>query len=104
MKRHETEEAELEAMLARRTFEPAHEMLAERIADAARRTLQRHSISLWVWLNRLCGEFHIARPGYVLASVLALGFLSGFYLHVNGVAESESMYVQEFLYAEGATL
>ena len=39
---------------------------------------QIQNISLWQSLRQLFAEFHLPKPGYVLASALVLGMVLGF--------------------------
>lgn len=105
MKRSDIMNKKIDALLALRTFEPADDAFVERIIAAARHIAQRRQISALLWWRLLCAEFHIASPRYVLASLLALGFLTGFYVHLTSASsENEPLYVQEFLYDGGNVL
>jgi hypothetical protein len=68
----------LENLLRRRHVEPASANLAERIILRTRNLPQRQDPSLWSALRRLFAEFHLPKPGYVLASALVLGIVLGY--------------------------
>lgn len=96
---------QVEMLLAQRSFQPTDDVFVERIIMAARHIPQRQAVNMFVWLQRLWTEFHIVSPQYVFASLLVIGFLLGFYVHVNGaLSESDRLYVQEFLYEKGSVL
>jgi hypothetical protein len=98
------DEEKLNALLEARPIEAARPDLAERIILRAQSTPQNLTIP---WLDRLKGlfaEFHLARPGYVLACTLILGFVLGLStpLEIFYVADgnSETIPIHTFLYAE----
>ncbi len=68
----------LESMLRQRRAEPASPDLAERIILRAQSLPQAQNISLWSAVRLLFAEFHLPKPGYVLASALILGMVLGF--------------------------
>lgn len=68
----------LESMLRQRRAEPASPDLAERIILRAQSLPQGQNISLWSAVRQLFAEFHLPKPGYVLASALILGMVLGF--------------------------
>src|SRR5262245_22700472 len=68
----------LENLLRRRHLQPASPDLAERIVLRSRNLPQRQDNSLWSTLRQLCAEFHLPKPGYVLAGALVLGIVLGF--------------------------
>lgn len=72
------EDEKLARMLHSRHIEPASHDLAARIILQARTLPQLDSISLWRALRQLFVEFHLPKPGYVLASALILGMVLGF--------------------------
>jgi hypothetical protein len=72
------EDKKLEAMLRQRRVEPASPDLAARILLRAQSLPQLRNISLWQFVHQLFAEFHLPKPGYVLASALVLGIVVGF--------------------------
>ena len=68
----------LDSMLRSRRVEPASPDLAPRIILKARGLPQVQNISLWQSVRQLFAEFHLPKPGYVLASALIIGMLVGF--------------------------
>ena len=74
----ENSDERLEKMLRSRRLEPARHDLAARIILRAQSLPQLESISPWQALRQLFAEFHLPKPGYVLASVLVLGMVLGF--------------------------
>jgi hypothetical protein len=67
----------LDSMLRSRRLEPASPDLAQRIILKAH-GLPQVQISLWQSVRQLFAEFHLPKPGYVLASALIIGILVGF--------------------------
>ena len=70
----------LEQMLRSRHLEAASRDLAARIISRAESLPQLQNVSLWQALRQAFAEFHILKPGYVLASALVLGMVLGFTL------------------------
>ena len=70
----------LEQMLRSRHLEAASPDLAARIISRAESLPQLQNVSLWQALSQAFAEFHIPKPGYVLASALVLGMVLGFTL------------------------
>ena len=70
----------LEQMLRSRHLEAASRDLAARIISRAESLPQLQNVSLWQALRQAFAEFHIPKPGYVLASALVLGMVLGFTL------------------------
>lgn len=68
----------LEALLRARRIETARPDLAGRIIMRARGIRQNQTTSWIGRLRQLFAEFHLARPGYVLACTLILGVVVGF--------------------------
>ena len=52
--------------------------LASRIILKAQSLPQVQNLSLWNAVRQLFAEFHLPKPGYVLASALVLGMMLGF--------------------------
>lgn len=77
----------LDSLLRSRRVEPAGPDLAQRIILKAQGLPQVQNISLWQLLRQLFAEFHLPKPGYVLASALILGMLVGF----NTVPDNSSV-------------
>ncbi len=65
----------LDSMLHNRRRDAASPDLAARIILKAQTVPQIQNISLWQSLRQLFAEFHLPKPGYVLASALDEGFL-----------------------------
>jgi hypothetical protein len=74
----ENQDEKLTRMLHTRRIEPASHDLAERIILQAQSLPQVQNISLWHSVRQLFAEFHLPKPGYVLAGALILGMLLGF--------------------------
>ena len=72
------QDQKLEVMLKARHIEGASPDLAQRIILKAQGIPQKGAISLWQFLQQLFAEFHLAKPAYVLAATLLLGFIIGF--------------------------
>jgi hypothetical protein len=68
----------LDSMLRDRRRDAASPDLAARIILKAQTVPQIQNISLWQSLRQLFAEFHLPKPGYVLASALVLGMVLGF--------------------------
>ena len=68
----------LDSMLHNRRRDAASPDLAARIILKAQTVPQIQNISLWQSLRQLFAEFHLPKPGYVLASALVLGMVLGF--------------------------
>ncbi|MGE5306927.1 MAG: hypothetical protein ACM3TN_26785 [Alphaproteobacteria bacterium] len=68
----------LDSMLRSRRVEPASPDLAQRIVLKASVLPQIQNVSLWQSVRQLFAEFHLPKPGYVLASALIIGMLVGF--------------------------
>ena len=74
----ENKDEKLASMLRSRRIEPASHDLAARIILKAQSLPQLESTSLWQAVRQLFAEFHLPKPGYVLASALVLGMVVGF--------------------------
>ena len=70
----------LEQLLLSRRLEAASPDLAARIILQAQNLPQIQNLSLWQATRQLFAEFHLPKPGYVLASALIMGMLLGFTL------------------------
>jgi hypothetical protein len=75
---NENQDHKLEKILHSRRVEPANSDLAERIILKAQGLPQLQNLSLWQAVRQLFAEFHLPKPGYVLASALVLGMMLGF--------------------------
>ena len=73
----EYRDEKLELLLCSRRVEASGD-LATRISLKAQTVPQIQKISLWQSLRQLFAEFHLPKPGYVLASALVLGMVMGF--------------------------
>jgi hypothetical protein len=74
----ENHDEKLETMLRSRPIEAASPDLAARIILKAQGLQQVRNVPLWQWLRQSFAEFHLPKPGYVLASALVLGMVLGF--------------------------
>lgn len=68
----------LDSLLHNRRRDAASPDLAARIILKAQALPQVQNVSLWQSLRQLFAEFHLPKPGYVLASALVLGMVLGF--------------------------
>jgi len=95
----ENEDEKLARMLHSRRIEPASHDLAARIILKAQSLPQLQNISLWQAVRQLFAEFHLPKPGYVLASALILGMLLGFNIAPDhsSLNENNSQAAQSFL-------
>lgn len=66
----------LDALLAKRHFEPAFPALAERIINAAK--YSRGHVNVIDWLKGLFADFRLPQPAYAFALMLLLGVGIGF--------------------------
>jgi len=74
----EHREDKLESLLRSRRSQAVNPDLAARITLKAQTIPQVQNISLWQSMRQLFAEFHLPKPGYVLASALVLGMVMGF--------------------------
>lgn len=74
----EYQDEKLESLLRSRHEETMAPDLAGRIILRAKSLPQLQNISLWQGVRQLFAEFHLPKPGYVLASALVLGMVLGF--------------------------
>ena len=74
----ENQDEKLESMLRSRRTETVTPDLAGRIILQAQSLPQLQNVSLWQAVRQLFAEFHLPKPGYVLASALVLGMVLGF--------------------------
>jgi hypothetical protein len=74
----EHREDKLESLLRSRHSQAVNPDLAARITLKAQTLPQVQNISLWQAMRQLFAEFHLPKPGYVLASALVLGMVMGF--------------------------
>ena len=102
----ENPDERLEAMLRSRRVEPARHDLAARIVLKAQNLPQVQDISLWQAVRQWCAEFHLPKPGYVLASALVLGMVLGFNIAPDNASDSDegSASIQNYLTADEVLL
>ena len=102
----EPRDEKLERLLRARRIEPASTDLTQRIVLAARGRAQRGDEPFWGWMRELFREFHLPRPGYVLAGALLVGMAIGLSAPQNAeLATDESgATIQNFLSADEALL
>ena len=74
----ENQDEKLESMLRSRRTETVTPDLAGRIILQAQSLPQLQNVPLWQAVRQLFAEFHLPKPGYVLASALLLGMVLGF--------------------------
>lgn len=74
----EYRDEKLESLLRNRHNQAVNPDLAARITLKAQTIPQVQNISLWQSMRQLFAEFHLPKPGYVLASALVLGMVMGF--------------------------
>jgi hypothetical protein len=74
----EYRDEKLELLLRNRSNQAVSPDLAARIILKAQTMQQIQNISLWQSMRQLFAEFHLPKPGYVLASALVLGMVMGF--------------------------
>ena len=74
----ENQDEKLESMLRSRRMETVTPDLAGRIILQAQSLPQLQNVPLWQAVRQLFAEFHLPKPGYVLASALVLGMVLGF--------------------------
>ena len=95
----ENQDEKLEKILRKRRVEPTSHDLAARIVLKAQSLPQVQNVSLWQAVRQLFAEFHLPKPGYVLASALILGMLLGFNIAPDHASlnENNSQAAQSFL-------
>jgi hypothetical protein len=74
----EYRDEKLESLLRNRRNQAVNPDLAAQITLKAQTIPQVQNISLWQSMRQLFAEFHLPKPGYVLASALVLGMVMGF--------------------------
>ena len=75
---NDNQDERLSEMLRARRLEAASPDLAARIILQAQSLPQLQNLSIWQAMRQLCAEFHLPKPGYVLASALVLGMVLGY--------------------------
>jgi hypothetical protein len=75
---NDNQDERLSEMLGARRLEAASPDLAARIILQAQSLPQLQNLSIWQAMRQLCAEFHLPKPGYVLASALVLGMVLGY--------------------------
>ena len=80
----------LDELLRSRRFEAASPDLAARIILQAQSLPQLPNVSLWQALRQMFAEFHLPKPGYVLASALVLGMVLGFSMTPESVSTNDA--------------
>jgi hypothetical protein len=86
----DSRDEKLDRMLRSRRVESASPDLAQRIILQARDLPQGRNISLWQSVRQLFAEFHLPKPGYVLASALIIGMLVGFSTAPDNTSTNEA--------------
>lgn len=92
----------LDSMLRSRRVEPAGPDLAQRIILKARGLPQVQNIPIWQSVRQLFAEFHLPKPGYVLASALIIGMVVGFSTAPDNssIKEGNSSAAQFYLFGD----
>jgi len=75
---NQNDDEKLDSMLRSRRSQAASPDLAARIILKAQGRQQVRNMPFWQWLRQSFAEFHLPKPGYVLASALILGMVVGF--------------------------
>jgi len=75
---NQNDDEKLDSMLRSRRSQAASPDLAARIILKTQGRQQVRNVPLWQWLRQSFAEFHLPKPGYVLASALILGMVVGF--------------------------
>lgn len=88
----EHRDEKLESLLRSRRSQTASPDLAARITLKAQTIPQVQNISLWQSVRQLFDEFHLPKPGYVLASALVLGMVLGFNTSPDSSANQDANY------------
>jgi hypothetical protein len=102
---NDNRDEKLDNLLRSRRVEPASADLAQRIILMAQSLPQGSNLSLWQSMRQLFAEFHLPKPGYVLAGALLLGMVIGFSTRESPpFAEDNSVSVQNFLAADEGLL
>jgi len=103
---NDNRDQKLDNLLRSRRLEPPGANLAQRIILEARNLPQAPNSSLWESMRQVFAEFHLPKPGYVLASALVLGMVIGFSTPEDSrlAAEDNSASVQNFLSPDEALL
>ena len=94
----------LDTLLRARRVEPASADLSQRIILKAGSLPQARQGSLWESMRQLFAEFHLPKPGYVLAGALVLGVVIGFSTPQDSGLLAEENSVQNFLAADETLL
>jgi hypothetical protein len=96
----------LDTLLRGRRVEPASIDLSQRIILKAGSLPQARRASLWESMRQLFAEFHLPKPGYVLAGALLLGVVIGFSTpqETGSFTEESSTGVQSFFAADETLL
>lgn len=86
----EKQDERLESLLRRRHAESPSSNLAERIILRARSLPQQQNVALWPALRQMFAEYHLPKPGYVLAGALILGIVLGFSTAPDNGSQSDT--------------
>ena len=87
---NQNDDKKLDSMLRSRRSRAASPDLSVRIILKAQGLQQVRDVPLWQWLRQSFAEFHLPKPGYVLASVLVLGMVVGFFTTPEDSAVNET--------------
>jgi len=87
---NQNDDKKLDSMLRSRRSRAASPDLAARIILKAQGLQQVRDVPLWQWLRQSFAEFHLPKPGYVLAGALVLGMVVGFSTTPEDAAVNET--------------
>lgn len=95
----ENHDEKLDRLLRSRRMEPASPDLAARIILKTQGLEQVRNVAFWQWVRQSFAEFHLPKPGYVLASALVLGIVVGFISagENSAINETDAQTTQSFL-------
>jgi hypothetical protein len=95
----ENHDEKLQSMLRSRRMEPPRPDLAARIIHKTQGLEQVRNVAFWQWVRQSFAEFHLPKPGYVLASALVLGIVVGFITagENSAINETDAQTTQSFL-------
>lgn len=96
----ENRDEKLARLLSERRAAPASADLASRIILKAQGLPQAANAPIWQTVRQIFAEFHLPKPGYVLAAALVLGLTLGFSTAPeNGSADDMSVSTSQSYFA-----
>lgn len=95
-------DSKLNQLLEQRRSPPGCDHLTQRIINVVAKIPQQHHLGLLSWIKQIFADYAVLRPAYLLASILLIGFFTGFWLPSTesskpGIYSSE---LEEFLYED----